>query len=31
MTNYVNVFAASPAIDDVVARIAGCRCAQQTG
>jgi D-alanyl-D-alanine carboxypeptidase/D-alanyl-D-alanine-endopeptidase (penicillin-binding protein 4) len=31
MTNDVNVFAASPAIDDVVARIAGCRCAQQTG
>ncbi len=28
MTNDINVFAASPAIDDVLARIAGCRCAQ---
>ena len=27
MTNDVNQFAASPAIDDVIARIAGCRCA----
>ena len=30
MTNDVNTFAASPAIDDVLARVAGCRCADTT-
>ncbi|MEZ5118647.1 MAG: D-alanyl-D-alanine carboxypeptidase/D-alanyl-D-alanine-endopeptidase [Candidatus Nanopelagicales bacterium] len=28
MTNEINNFAASPAIDDVLARVAGCRCAE---
>jgi D-alanyl-D-alanine carboxypeptidase/D-alanyl-D-alanine-endopeptidase (penicillin-binding protein 4) len=28
MTNEINNFAASPAIDDVLARVAGCQCAE---
>jgi D-alanyl-D-alanine carboxypeptidase/D-alanyl-D-alanine-endopeptidase (penicillin-binding protein 4) len=31
MTNEVNAFAASPAIDNVLARVAGCRCAAPVG